>query len=47
LPSAEEAAKYKLDGAALVGNPHAKADTRDGQSGFELVPGSYTFEVTP
>jgi alpha-L-rhamnosidase len=44
---AEEAAKYKLDGAALVGNPHAKADTRDGQSGFELVPGSYTFEVTP
>jgi alpha-L-rhamnosidase len=43
--SGAEAAKYKLDGAALIKNPHAQADTRDGRSGFELVPGSYTFEV--
>jgi alpha-L-rhamnosidase len=43
--SAEEAAKYKLDGAALVGNPHAKAEMRGGKGGFVLEPGSYGFEV--
>ena len=43
--NAKEAAKYKLDGATLVGNPHATASTRDGQSGFALTPGSYTFDV--
>jgi alpha-L-rhamnosidase len=43
--SAEEAAKYKLDGTALVGNPMVRAETRDGQSGFVLAPWSYTFEV--
>jgi len=42
---AEEAAKYRLDGAALIGNPHAKASTREGQSGFTLAPGSYAFRV--
>jgi len=43
--SAEEAAKYRLDGAALIGNQHAKASTREGQSGFTLAPGSYAFRV--
>ena len=37
--------KYKLGGAPLNGNPHAKLTTRDGQNGFELAPGSYTFEI--
>jgi len=44
--SAEEAAKYRLDGAALSGNSRVKAETRGGQSGFVLEPGSYGFEVT-
>jgi alpha-L-rhamnosidase len=44
--SAEEAAKYKLDGAALGENSRVKADMRHGQSGFVLEPGSYGFEVT-
>ena len=43
--SAEEAVKYKLDGAALSGNSRVKAETRDGQSGFALGAGSYRFEV--
>ncbi len=42
---AGEARKYKLEGAPLSGNPHAKAETRSGQSGFALQAGSYTFEV--
>jgi alpha-L-rhamnosidase len=44
--SANEAAKYKLDGAALAGNTMVRAETRDGESGFVLAPGSYGFEVT-
>jgi alpha-L-rhamnosidase len=43
---AEEAAKYKLDGAALAGNTIVRAETRDGESGFVLEPGNYGFEVT-
>ncbi len=42
---ADEAAKYKLDGTALAASPLAKSTTRDGQIGFELAPGSYTFVV--
>ncbi|MGD0478743.1 MAG: family 78 glycoside hydrolase catalytic domain [Terracidiphilus sp.] len=37
--------KYKLDGAPLNGNPHARLITRDGQNGFELAPGAYTFDI--
>jgi hypothetical protein len=43
--SAEEAAKYKLDGVALGGNRSVQAETRGGESGFALEPGSYAFEV--
>jgi alpha-L-rhamnosidase len=43
--SAEDAAKYKLDGSALAGNPLVKAETRGDKGGFTLEPGSYTFNV--
>jgi alpha-L-rhamnosidase len=43
--SGAEAAKYKLDGAALEGIARVRAETRGGQSGFALEPGSYTLEV--
>ncbi len=43
--SAADAARYKLNGAPLTGNPLAQFVTRDGESGFELQPGSYTFEI--
>jgi hypothetical protein len=43
--SAAEAAKYKLEGAPLAASELAKATTRDGQSGFTLAAGSYTFEI--
>jgi len=43
--SAKEGVKYKLNGAPLSGSPLAKADTRDGQIGFVLAPGSYTFDI--
>jgi alpha-L-rhamnosidase len=42
--NAEQAAKVKLDGAALSGNRHVKAETRGGKSGFVLEPGNYAFE---
>jgi hypothetical protein len=40
-----DAAKYKLDGVALNENRQLKAATRDGQEGFEVPAGSYTFDV--
>ncbi len=43
--AADEAAKYKLDGAPLVESKQAKAASLGGQNGFELAPGSYTFEI--
>jgi alpha-L-rhamnosidase len=43
--SADEAGKYNLDGTALTKSALAQTSTRDGQSGFELPPGSYTFAV--
>jgi hypothetical protein len=36
--SLEAAAQYQR-------NPNVKSNTRDGQNGLELAPGSYTFEV--
>jgi len=42
---ANAAAKYKLEGVSLNDSKLAKAATRDGQSGFELAPGSYGFTV--
>ncbi|HEY3628352.1 MAG TPA: family 78 glycoside hydrolase catalytic domain [Terracidiphilus sp.] len=42
-----DAAKYKLDGVALNENRQLKAATRDGQEGFEVPAGSYTFDVEP
>lgn len=41
----DQAAKYHLQGAPIVGNRHATAATRNGESGFEIPAGSYTFEV--
>ena len=41
--SAEEAAKYKLDGMPIL--PNVKLVRRDGEVGFGLEPGSYTLEV--
>lgn len=43
--NANEAAKYKLDGVTLPASKLAKTLTRDGESGFELGAGSYTFAV--
>jgi alpha-L-rhamnosidase len=43
--SPAEAVKYKLDGSNLIGSPLATPAARNGQSGFELVPGSYSFTV--
>jgi alpha-L-rhamnosidase len=43
--NAAEAAKYKLEGIGLPASKLAKAVTRDGESGFELEAGSYTFVV--
>jgi len=43
--AADEAAKYKLDGAPLKGNTLVKAETRDGEAGFVLASGQYTFSV--
>ena len=40
-----ESSRYKLDGVALGDNQQIKAATRDGQKGFEIPAGSYTFEV--
>jgi alpha-L-rhamnosidase len=45
--SSDEAAKYKLDGKPLTESKAASAATRNGQNGFTLAPGSYTFEVAP
>jgi alpha-L-rhamnosidase len=44
--SAEQAGKYKLDGAALSDSKLAKQVTHDGQSGYELPAGSYNFQVS-
>jgi hypothetical protein len=41
----DQAAKYKLDGVSITESKLAKAATRYGGSGFELAPGSYSFEV--
>jgi alpha-L-rhamnosidase len=43
---ATEAAHYMLDGDSLSHSKMAKATTLDERKGYELAPGSYTFEVT-
>jgi alpha-L-rhamnosidase len=43
--NADEAAKYKLEGAPLAASNLAKATARGGQGGFELAAGSYNFEI--
>jgi alpha-L-rhamnosidase len=43
--SAADAAKYKMDGLLLEKSRHAKPTDLDGQKGFELEAGSYTFAV--
>jgi alpha-L-rhamnosidase len=40
-----EGAKYKLDGAPLAESKLAKSATREGQGGYELAAGSYSFQV--
>jgi len=42
---AAEMAGWKLAGNPLNGNPLAKAESREGNTGFVLESGSYTFEV--
>jgi alpha-L-rhamnosidase len=44
--SADEAAKYRLEGAPLTESKLARATMRSGQSGFELTAGSYRFTVS-
>jgi alpha-L-rhamnosidase len=39
------AAKWKLNGAALGANSNVKPAKRDGQNGFKLEAGTYTFQV--
>ena len=43
--SGKDALRYKLNGAPFSGNPFVKADTHDGQPGFTIAPGSYTFQI--
>jgi alpha-L-rhamnosidase len=43
---ANDAAKYTLDGEAISSSKRARADTREGESGYELAPGSYSFTMT-
>ena len=43
--SADQAARYKLDGVPLGQSKQSKAVTRGSESGFELEAGSYTFTV--
>jgi len=43
--AADEVGKYKLDGAPLKLSKRARAETRDGQSGFVFEPGQYSFSV--
>ncbi|HXR39505.1 MAG TPA: family 78 glycoside hydrolase catalytic domain [Terracidiphilus sp.] len=44
--SAADAAKYKLEGAPLSASKLAKAITRDGKPGYEMEPGSYSFQLS-
>ncbi|MGD0730559.1 MAG: family 78 glycoside hydrolase catalytic domain [Terracidiphilus sp.] len=43
--SADQAAKYRLDGAPLAESKDAKPKALGQKNGFELAAGSYTFEV--
>jgi alpha-L-rhamnosidase len=44
--SGDEAAKYKLDNASITSSKLANATTENGEKGFELAPGSYTFTIS-
>jgi alpha-L-rhamnosidase len=44
--TADEAAKYKLDGAPLIANKLAAPGRLGQQSGYDLAPGSYTFTIS-
>ena len=46
LLSDPDAAKYKLDGVAVTDRKLAKASSSDGNSGYVLQPGTYTFTVS-
>jgi alpha-L-rhamnosidase len=43
--STGQAATYKVDGASIIESKLVTSASRDGLNGFELAPGSYTFEV--
>jgi alpha-L-rhamnosidase len=43
--AADEAARYKIDGTPITQSKLVKAEMREGQSGFVLTPGHYTFSV--
>ena len=43
--TAAQAARYKLDGVPVAESELATASTRNGQPGFDLASGSYTFQV--
>jgi alpha-L-rhamnosidase len=42
----EEAAQYLLEGKPIKSSSLAKADTRDGQAGYVLPAGDYSFQVS-
>jgi alpha-L-rhamnosidase len=42
----EEAAEYMLDGKPINSSSIARADTRDGQAGYVLPAGDYSFQVS-
>jgi alpha-L-rhamnosidase len=44
--SEQEAVQYSLDGKPIASNSIAKAETRDGQAGYVLPAGSYSFAVS-
>jgi alpha-L-rhamnosidase len=44
--TAAQAAKYKLEGETISASRLAKYVTHDGETGYELAPGSYSFVVT-
>jgi alpha-L-rhamnosidase len=41
----DQAAKYKLDGVSIAESKLAKAEIRDGASGYQLESGTYNFLV--
>jgi alpha-L-rhamnosidase len=43
--SSAEAARYKLNGSLLTASKLAKPSTKNGQGGFEIAAGTYSFDI--